>query len=95
MSGVRAWLAERDPRPPDAALALPVEGGAGDVLENLITAGVAALERALAGQGERGGAFELLAGDALLTYACEWAAASPNPEEALRRILERVARSGG
>lgn len=94
MSGVRAWLAGRDPRPPDA-LALPVDGGAGDVLEDLLAAGMAALERALAGQGERRGAFELLVGDALLTYACEWAAASPDPEEALRRILERVARPGG
>ena len=94
MSDVRAWLADREPRPPDA-LPLMVEGGGGDVLEGLLAGGLAALERALAGHGERRGAFELLAADALLTYACEWASASPDPECELQRILARLARPGG
>ena len=94
MNDVRAWLAVHDPRPPDA-LPLPVEGGSNDVGEDLLLAGLAALERALAGRGERRGAFELLAADALLTYACEWAAASPDPEGEMRRILERLSRPGG
>ena len=94
MSVVRAWLAGRSPRPPEA-LALSIDEGAGDVTEGLTAAGLAALERALEGRGERRGAFDLLAADALLTYACECAAESTDPEGALKRILERVSRRGG
>jgi len=94
VSDVRAWLAGRSPRPPDA-LPLPIEEGSGSVTERLTDAGAAALERALAEQGERRGAFELLAADVLLTYACESASAAPDPEAELLRILERLARRSG
>jgi len=87
----RDWLAGRVPRPPDA-LPLPVEDGAGGVTDRLTDSGAAALERALAGDGERRGAFELLAADALLTYACESATSAPDPEAELLRVLERLAR---
>jgi hypothetical protein len=94
LSDVRAWLAGRSPRPPDA-LALSVPQGPGSVAERLTDAGVAALERALAEAGERRGAFELLAADALLTYACERAASSADPEAELLRILELLGRRHG
>jgi hypothetical protein len=91
MSDVRAWLAGRTPRLPDA-LTLPVAPGHGELTDRLVDSAAAALERALAGTGERNGAFDLLAGDALLTYACEAAAAHPDPEAELLRVLERLAR---
>jgi hypothetical protein len=94
VSDVRAWLAGRSPRPPDA-LSLSVPEGPGDVSEQLTAAGVAALERALAEAGERRGAFDLLAADALLTYACERAASAPDTEAALLRILKLLERRGG
>jgi hypothetical protein len=101
VSDLQAWLAGRTPRPPDA-LALSVPDGPGSVAEQLTDAGVAALERALGEVGERRGAFELLAADALLTYACERAAGprpeggeAPDPEAELLRILELLERRGG
>ena len=95
MSDLRAWLAGRSPRPPDA-LPLPHPEGSGSIPERLADAGAAALERALAGEGERRGAYELLAADALLTYACEGAAEeAADPEPALLGILERLRRRGG
>ena len=94
VSDMRAWLAGRSPRPPDA-LSLSVADGPGDLAGLLTDTGVAALERALAEAGERRGAFELLAADALLTYACERAAEAPDPEAELLRILERLERRGG
>ena len=57
--------------------------------------GLAALERALTGSGERRGAFGLLVADALLTYACESAAGAVDPEVDLLQILERVGRRSG
>jgi hypothetical protein len=94
VTDLRAWLARRRPPPPDA-LPLPIGERIGSVTERLADAGAEALERALAQSGERKGAFELLAADALLTYACESAAAAPDPEAELLRVLERVARRGG
>ena len=57
--------------------------------------GLAALERALTGRGERRGAFDLLVADALLTYACESAAVATDAEAALLGIVEQVARRSG
>src|SRR5690606_6671499 len=108
MTDVRAWLAGRSPRPPEA-LPLPVEDGAGPLTDRLARAGAAALERALVGAGERRGAYELLAADALITYACESAAeasagaedaatdaaSGPDPEPRLLRILDLLAGQGG
>jgi hypothetical protein len=94
VSDLRAWLAGRTPRPPDA-LSLSVPEGPGSVAEQLTDAGALALERALGEVGERRGAFELLGADALLTYACERAASAPDPEAELLHILERLERRGG
>ena len=59
----------------------------------LVAAGVRALEAALAPEGrQRAGAFDLLAADALVTRACEAAAAEPDPGAALADVLRRVAR---
>jgi len=93
VTDLRTWLAARTPQPPEA-LMLPVPEGAGSVTEQLVEGGLDALERALVEEGERSGAFELLAADALLTYACESAAAAADPEHELLRILERMARRG-
>jgi hypothetical protein len=94
VTDLRGWLAGRSPPPPDA-LPLPIGERSGSVTERLADAGAGALERALGQSGERRGAFELLAADALLTYACESAAAAPDPEAELLRVLERVARRAG
>lgn len=94
MSDLPGWLAGRTPRPPDA-LPLPIPASAGDPGELLTSAAAAALDRALAGQGERGGAYDLLAADGLLTYACEHAAAAADPEAELLRILSRIGRREG
>lgn len=91
MTETRDWLAGRTPPPPDA-LPLPVPDGAGDPTVRLTEAGVQALERALAGTGERAGAFDLLVADGLLTYACERAASAADPEAELLRIVERIGR---
>ena len=59
----------------------------------LLAAGLRALEAALAPEGrERAGAFDLLAADALVTRACEAAAAEAEPGAALAEILRQVAR---
>lgn len=89
MTGLARWLAERAPAPPDA-LRLPRIDGAGDPVEMLTDEGVRLLDRALTGAGERKGAFDLLAADALLTYACEAAARCADPEAALLGILRRI-----
>jgi hypothetical protein len=94
VSDLRGWLAGRTPAPPDA-LPLPVPDGEGDPVALLADAGALTLERAIAGEGERAGAYDLLSADALLTYACERAAAAPDPEAELLRILARMARKGG
>jgi hypothetical protein len=52
-------------------------------------AGVA-LRDALAGRGERRGAFRLLAADAYLTYACEAALDSQDASAALERVVQKV-----
>jgi hypothetical protein len=94
VTDLRDWLAGRVPAPPDA-LPLPVTHAAGDPAERLTEAAADALGHALAGEGERGGAYDLLAADALLTYACEHAAAAPDPEAELLRVLDRVGRRDG
>jgi hypothetical protein len=49
-----------------------------------------ALRDALSGEGERRGAFRLLAADAYVTYACEVALDSQDPTAALERVVEGV-----
>ena len=62
MSALRDWLASRTPAPPDA-LILPVEDASGDPTATLAEAGALVLAQALTGQGERSGAYDLLAAD--------------------------------
>jgi len=90
VSELHAWVACRGPSPPsdlDTALRGDLEGG--DTLsEALACAGRARLEAALSRPGiVRESAFELLAADALVTYACEAALESPDPLSALEQLL--------
>jgi hypothetical protein len=56
-------------------------------------AAMEALGRALAPEGrERGGAFDLLAADAFVTWAAEASLDSEAPNETLREMAERLAR---
>jgi hypothetical protein len=89
VSDLRRWLQDRTPAPPDA-LALSVPAREGDAAELLTEEGTRVLARSLAGEGERRGAYDLLAADALLTYACEAAARADDPEAALLRILQSI-----
>jgi hypothetical protein len=94
VTDLRGWLAGRSPAPPDA-LPLTVPEGEGDPGKRLTDAGAAALERALAGAGERRGAYDLLGADALFTYACEHAATAADPEAELLRVIGRIGTRGG
>jgi hypothetical protein len=90
VSELHAWVACRGPRPPsdlDAALRGDLEGE--DTLsEALACAGRVRLEAALSRPGRvRESAFELLASDALVTYACEAALESPDPVSALEHLF--------
>ena len=84
---LRAWLAAREPaQSPDLAqriaeLAAPFDGPKVDIADQCLTAAEAALPALLtAGESEsRGTALDLLAIDALVTYAFE-AAATINAE---------------
>jgi hypothetical protein len=52
----------------------------------------ASLERAVQGETRpRDGAFDLLAADGFLTYACEAALEAENPAEALDELIRRFA----
>lgn len=90
---LRGWLAGREP-PVPAALLRHLDGtsahAGADLLETLLVAARRALEDARAGEGERRGAFRLLAADAYLTYACEVALEREDASDRLREVLERV-----
>ncbi len=85
------WLAERQP-PSSVPLArwtsrAPSDPGQPPV-RSLTSMGRQALEAALARPGRvRESAFELLAADALITYACEAALEADDPEASLTWIL--------
>lgn len=88
MTGPAAWLAERSPGMPVELMQAVVEaladGGVAEaegsrIADRLAAAGLAALARSIRGT-ERSTATDLLAADALLTYACE-AAAEAGPAE--------------
>ena len=91
------WLEGRSPPVPDAFRRrllvpdgdVPVPPGVKDLLER---AG-ASLRDALGREGERGGAFRLLAADAWVTWACEEALGAPDPEAELLQVLEEVLRA--
>jgi hypothetical protein len=97
---VGGWIASVEPRPP-AALAARLEGllqpfandPADSVPEACLTAGERLLEELLgAGATSRGNALDLLAADALVTYAFQAAADAPERLEArAARAMARIA----
>lgn len=97
MSVVEHWLDARQPAPPpslraaiDAALRASAPGAPdAPVHDRLAEAGLEALGRVARKPSERSTAAELLAADALLTYACEAAAeAGPDAVDALTGRLD-------
>ncbi len=91
--GFQGWLLERRPRIPPPLLDRLLEdsGGTPPTPEGLAGLGVEALGRALECPGRvRESAFLLLAGDALLTYACEALARTPHPAVGLEGLMETV-----
>lgn len=104
----RTWLDGRDP-PPPVELRSRLDddlGGTAHLAARLTEAAVRRLRQARARPGERAAAFDLLAADAYLTYACEAAVdpgvrsagtegAGPGTEEILRETLRAVADRAG
>jgi hypothetical protein len=86
------WLEEREPGIPAPFLPHLVGDPPGQAgLEELTDLGVGALRRALLRPGrDRAAAFDLLAADAFLTYACEGATMEGNVPGALEAILNQV-----
>lgn len=101
---LRDWLAHREPSPPRVlqerveALALAVAEQPGDPAGTLLTAAEAALkELARRSPDDRTSAVDLLAVDALVTYAMEYAAETPDElpglaERAMSRLSGAAAR---
>lgn len=97
---VRGWLANREPSPPRElrerveALVLAVAGQPDDAAESLLTAAEGALARLARGAaGDRATALDLLAIDALVTYALEYAAQTPDGIPAFsERAMSRLSR---
>lgn len=94
MTRVADFLASRRPPPPaDLAFSLRVDEGSGALDEVLTLDALTRLGEAQATLGRvRESAFHLLEADALLTYACEAALESQDPEAALERILAAAGR---
>lgn len=87
------WLGRRSPDIPQPLLPylLPEEPRAHEGAAALLDAGSESIHRALASPGRnREAAFHLLAGDALLTYACETAAEEEDPGKLLGDLLSRL-----
>jgi len=91
---MEGWLGQRVPDVPDAFLPhlLRFGGARTSSPRCLEDAGAEALARALARPGRnRESAFDLLAGDALLTYACEaQAAGEGDVGEELAAFIQRL-----
>jgi hypothetical protein len=87
------WLLGRPPRIPSAFLPhlLERDGGLFQGSSQLEAAGVSRITRALEQPGRnRTAAFDLLAGDAFLTYACEALAREEDPGEGLSLLLHEI-----
>jgi len=86
------WLQGRIPSVPAPFLPRLLEGGKGPPEGVYLSAlGMEALSRALEGPGRnRETAFELLAADAFLTYACEAVAQGADVRVGLESLLERL-----
>ena len=93
MSDVRTWIAARRPAAPmDLGRWLHAETESGSMTERITLLARTALDEARAQPGRiRESAFQLLAADALVTYACEAALEERDPPAALRTILLRTA----
>ena len=93
---VRSWLAARQPAPPDRIGAHVMSAAAeasGALAETLARAGVTLLRRvAAAPEGGRELALDLLAADALITYAFE--AQAETDVDGLIALAARLERSG-
>jgi len=93
MVDLMAWLAEREPAPPEElrrrlVSAVAERGSSG---ETLGVAAMAQLHETLTRPGrDREAAFHLLVADALLTYACEAATDKEDMEGSLCDLLERL-----
>jgi hypothetical protein len=86
------WLKECEPKIP-APFLLHLQGvSSGPAgVENLISFGEGALSRALRKTGrKRAAAFDLLAADAFLTYACEAMATGGDVPGSLEALLKRI-----
>jgi hypothetical protein len=103
VTSVVEWLGEREPAPPDALLlrlreALGADAGrdAGDAAAACLAAGERLLARVLhEGEASRDHALDLLAADALVTYAFEAASARPVALPALAtQAMARMASLG-
>jgi len=92
VSGLESWLTARRPEPPsDLAGALRPVPDSDQPADALTEAGMARLDEARTQPGRvRESAFRLLEADALLTYACEAALETEDPDAALRRILQVI-----
>jgi protein involved in temperature-dependent protein secretion len=91
VTDLRGWMERRTPVAP-MSLDQWVAASDGDPGHELTELGYRALERARTNPGRvRESAFDLLAADALLSYACEAALEAEDPADALRCLLLRVA----
>lgn len=93
---LEAWLGRRlQEAPPELARAIRarVNGRLDDGEEGLVAAALDTLEAVAAGEGARGSALDLLAADAILTYAFE-AAADPELGGSAARALRLARRIG-
>jgi len=88
-SVLEEWLRGRAPSVPRALLPMLLEGGEGPIgPEDLAARGEAALGKALESPGRnRRAAFDLLVGDAFITYACEAMSRAEEVETGLEALL--------
>lgn len=104
MSSIVEWLGTREPAPPDAllarlgeALGADAQRDAGDAAEVCLAAGERLLAKVLReGEASRDHALDLLAADALVTYAFEAASSRPSELSSLAaQAMARMASLGG
>jgi hypothetical protein len=104
VSSIVEWLGTREPAPPDAllarlgeALGADAQRDAGDAAEVCLAAGERLLAKVLReGEASRDHALDLLAADALVTYAFEAASSHPSALPSLAaQAMARMASLGG
>lgn len=95
MSSVPDWLTKAEPPVPEEfAARLELAPATGPDPDRLVSAAEESLERALEPDGrERRGAFDMLAADGFLTYACEEALEADDPAPVLAAMVRRIGRS--